>query len=307
MAGLAACDGSEAREGPATGQEHTCGPAEVVAFLDPRLREASGIVRDPRRDGLFWLHNDSGNEALLFAVDSSGASVVTVGVSGATDLDIEDIATGRCGSGWCLYLGDIGDNRAVRPSIGVHVIPLPDLPASVPPHAAEPVSTESTVSPLRTLQLRYPDGPRDAEGILVDDLHRELIIITKGREAEVVMYALDLATRADPDDAEPLLTRIGRLNLPIGANTSQYVTAADLSPDGDWLAVRSYANLFLLPWKGTAQLDTLAVPQALSLLSALEPQGEGLAWAASGDVLYLASEGRGGRPPQLSRIRCRSR
>ena len=39
---------------------------------------------------------------------------------------------------------------------------------------------------------------------------------------------------------------------------------------------------------------------------AFEPQGEGVTWGADGESLYLASEGRNGRPPQLSRILCRS-
>jgi len=312
---VAGCTRGAGREsgGPPT----ACEGAVALAALPEMLGEASGMARDPRRADLFWLHNDSGNEPILFAVDTTGAVRATVRVTGGSSRDLEDIAPGRCGSDWCLYLGDIGDNRGAYASVLVHQLPLPDVPPgpsgsgapAVAPNGAAPGTAthgpyDGVVSPRASWELVYPGGPRDAEGLIVDDARGELLVVTKGRTGPIELYAVPVAELEAAGGATVALRRVGRLAIPVGRNTAQLVTAADLSPDGTRLAIRSYANLFLLRWSGTAAQDTSEAPLVASLLSAFEPQGEGLSWSADGETLYLASEGRDGRPPQLSRIRC---
>ena len=285
-----------------------CGFAVGVATLPAALSEASGIVRDPRRHDLFWIHNDGGHETLLFGVDTTGAVLTTVRVEGAENRDMEDAAIGRWGEDWCLYLGDIGDNRRRRASVRVDVVPLPDLRA-VPTGDPGSDSPEigQVLTPIASWELEYPDRRRNSESLIVDDARRQLVVITKSRDSGPVVYYLDLDEAEDGDGSPKLLTRVGGIAGPIGRSTAQMVTGADLSPDGSTLALRSYASLFLVPWSGVTAIDTTAVPYSLPLFTALEPQGEGIAWGTDGTVLYLASEGRGGRPPQFSRIRCRGR
>lgn len=299
---VSGCAAGASRESGASAA--SCDGAVAVAALPEMLGEASGMARDPRRPDLFWLHNDSGNEPLLFAVDTTGAVRATIRVAGGSDRDLEDIALGRCGDAWCLYLGDIGDNRGAYPSIRVHQLPLPDLPRE--PSGAAPARGpyDGVVAPLASWTLAYPGGPRDAEGLIVDDARGDLLIVTKGRRGPIELYAAPLAELAAARGATVVLGRVGRLAIPVGQNTAQLVTAADLSPDGTRLAIRSYANLFLVRWSGAAAQDTTEAPTVASLLTAFEPQGEGLSWGGDGETLYLASEGRSGRPPQLSRIRC---
>jgi hypothetical protein len=266
--------------------------------LPAPLFEASGIVRDPRRADLFWVHNDSGHQPVLYAVDSTGALAGEVPITGATNRDVEDIAVARCAEGWCLFFADIGDNLAAYAEVYVYRLPLPAIPsdAAVP---ADPVS------PVMTYTLVYPGGARDAESLFVDSDRGELGVVTKGRNGLVELYVADLET-LESVDGPVALERVGRLDVPIGSNVSaQYVTAADLSPDGTRLGVRSYSNLYLFDWAGSATFDTLAVPASFTLLPALEPQGEGLTFTIDGTRIYLASEGRESLPPQLSRIDCR--
>lgn len=307
---LSGCSEGAAREDSAFPQELSCGPATVVAILPESLIEASGIARDPRREDLFWLHNDGGSEALLFGVDTTGAVLVTARIADISNRDMEDVTIGRCGSDWCVYLGDIGDNRSRRSSVRIHVIPLPALPdpeQTAAERSRETDTVDQELTALASWELQYPDGPRDAEGLLVDDSRGELLVISKGRRsAGIVLYSIDLAGFDQSDGKIRTLNRVGRLAIPVGGSTSQLVTAADLSPDGMTLAVRSYASLHLLPWSGAARQDTTLVPYSALLLLAFEPQGEGVTWSADGEFLYLASEGRNGRPPQLSRILCRS-
>jgi hypothetical protein len=301
------CSEGAAQEDSTLARELACGPATVVATLPGSIGEASGIARDPRRDDLFWLHNDSGNETVLFGVDTTGTLLATARISSVTNRDIEDVAIGRCGSEWCVYLADIGDNQSSRSSIQIHRTPLPALPDPHMDASKSGGGVDQELSALASWELDYPDGPRDAEGIVIDDARGQLSIISKGRgSAGVVLYSIDVAEFEQAGDSPRTLRRIGRLAIPIGGNSSQLITAADLSPDGTLLALRSYASLHLLPWSGASSQDTTLAPNSAPLFLAFEPQGEGVAWGSDGEVLYLASEGRNGRPPQLSRIRCQA-
>ena len=73
------------------GPEVCEGPVSLAALPDD-LYEASGIIRDPRREDLFWVHNDSGNASEIYGIDLSGKVVVVVPVSGVPVRDLEDIA-----------------------------------------------------------------------------------------------------------------------------------------------------------------------------------------------------------------------
>jgi hypothetical protein len=269
-----------------------------VGELPAQLAEASGVTRDPRRADVLWVHNDSGHEPILYAVDTTGALLGQVTIVGATSQDPEDVATARCPEGWCLFFSDTGDNLAVRDLVFVHRLPLPDIPsdAAVP---ADPVM------PLMSYALVYPGGARDAESLFVDWERGELGIVTKGRNGMVELYVADLET-LETADGPVALERVGRLDVPIdGDVTAQYVTAGDLSPDGATLAIRSYTVLYLFEWNGSAAFDTLAVPAEANLVPALEPQGEGLTFTIDGSRIYMASEGARSLPPQLSRVDCR--
>lgn len=303
-AGLLACGGPSGDRTMARETPDRCETAEMVGELPSALLEASGITRDPRDADVFWAHNDSGNPAELFAVDATGRLLAIVPVEDAPNRDFEDIAVGPCPAGSCLYLGDIGDNLAVHASVRIHRLPLPELPGATEASDAGEAPTLPAVRPDASWHLVYPAGPRDAEALAIDAQRDELIIVTKGREDVVELYGLPLGELRGRPGSPDTLRRFGRLPLPIGSGTSQLITAGDLSPDGSRLVVRSYTTLYEFAWPGAADFDTLATPAASSLLSALEAQGEGLTWDGSAETLVLVSEGRGGRPASISRIRC---
>src|SRR5215218_2962033 len=88
----------------------------------PAIREASSIVASRRHPGIFWVHNDSGNPAALFAVRRDGTLVREYAVK-APNLDWEDIAVDDEGH---LYLGDIGNNAGLLPIRTVYQLDEPD-------------------------------------------------------------------------------------------------------------------------------------------------------------------------------------
>src|SRR3954452_480338 len=82
-------------------------PVEKLGRFDHRgIAEPSGIVASRKNPGIFWVHNDSGNPPVLFAVKRDGKLVREYRVE-AVNLDWEDIAIDDAGH---LYIGDIGNN-----------------------------------------------------------------------------------------------------------------------------------------------------------------------------------------------------
>ena len=80
----------------------------------PSVPEASGIAV---AGGALWTHNDSAGP-VLFRLDASGRAT-SVAVAGAEVRDREDLAAAACGAATCLYIADIGDNRASRERITI--------------------------------------------------------------------------------------------------------------------------------------------------------------------------------------------
>jgi len=116
--------------------------------------------------GRFWTLNDSGNPPELFLADTTATITGSVRVLGATNIDWEAVSLGPCGSETCVYIGDIGDNRAVRRSVVIYRV-------------VEPTDRDLTQQRIRvkdSLVVRYGDQPHDAEAMVVS------------REGEVAIF-----------------------------------------------------------------------------------------------------------------------
>jgi hypothetical protein len=84
----------------------------AFSFADPRIAESSGLVVSSSGE-LVYTHNDSGDEARVFAVGLDGRTRTTWTLPGVQTRDWEDVARGPDEQGRsCLWLGDIGDNSA---------------------------------------------------------------------------------------------------------------------------------------------------------------------------------------------------
>ena len=250
-------------------------PAEVVGTVTREdLDELSGLVASRRHPGVLWTHNDSGARPTLTALRPTGEVIADLELAGAAAIDWEDLALGpgpEPGVDY-LYVGDIGDNRRRRLEVVVYRLPEPD------PHAlaagAAPVLAEALV-------LRYPGEPENAEALLVDPATGDLYLITKGERAH--LYRADAGA----------LKHEATLDLGVGA----LATAADISPAGDRLVVRTYNRAYLWPRAPGQPLAAALVAPPCDLPVAVEPQGEAIAFAADGAALYTVSESReAGRP-----------
>jgi hypothetical protein len=63
----------------------------LFKFADSQIDESSGLGTSSYGDGIVYTHNDSGDTARFFAVNSSGATVAIYTLKGATAHDWEDM------------------------------------------------------------------------------------------------------------------------------------------------------------------------------------------------------------------------
>lgn len=268
------------------GGEGSAPGCEVVAAgaLPSAVSETSGLARSRRDPDLYWTHNDAGNAPELFALDPSGGLAGRVRVSGAANVDWEDLAAGTCPEGPCLYVADIGDNDGERASVTVYRV-------------AEPEAGAAETAPAAPLRARYPGGARDAEGLFV--IGGRPYVVTKGREGPITLYRYPLPLRPG---GTVTLERVREV-LPAPEAERDRVTGASASPDGRTVAIRSYRRLYLFPadeliaGAGTA-------PREFDLSGLGEPQGEAVALGDDGGVWLTTESEDGDAPPRWARLRC---
>src|SRR4051812_14543452 len=103
--------------------EVQCGVGASPVQL-PHVTEASGLAPSRRHPDLFWTFNDS-EDPTLYGINTNGDLRAHVQVPGMSSGDWEDISVGSCGLQPCVYLADIGDNKASRASIRIFRFPEP--------------------------------------------------------------------------------------------------------------------------------------------------------------------------------------
>jgi hypothetical protein len=246
---------------------------------DSRLAELSGMVV---HDGGLWAVSDGGRSVQVHRIDRSNCGVIDSRTADVDPYDVEDLAVGPDGAFW---VADIGDNDRVRDTVAVVVMP--------------------ERGDARLHRLTYPDGPHDAEALLVDARGRPFVVTKEvGRPA-------GLYRTAEPPQGEgptPLL-RVGELTLPasdtlggpVGGVGSRLVTGAALSADGTVAAVRTYTDAWLFP---VSDGDLVAAFNQTPVRIPLpdEPQGEAVAFEPDG-TLISGSETRRGVLGEIRAVR----
>ncbi len=106
-----------------------CVPVGPARALPHVLRESSGVAWSRSQEGVFFSHNDGGHAASIYAIDVGGGLRGEIPLQGASNRDWEDIATGTCPAGACIYVADVGDNEEVRDQIVLYRVGSSVCPA----------------------------------------------------------------------------------------------------------------------------------------------------------------------------------
>ena len=248
------------------------GPAEVpptvrCQITDARLAELSGLVAVG--DQLLAV-NDGGDQAAVHLLDAA-CQVVDVHTAAVDPYDPEDMAIGADGTVW---LADTGDNNAIRPTVALI--------------ALRPDSTTAVY------RLSYPDGPHDAEALLLAPDGTPYLVTKEVLGASKVYRPasalVDGGTVALAEVAAVNVTLTGTPGGPVGRAGQLMITGGAVSADGSRLALRTYTDAYVWPLAGSDVPGALAAPPVRVPLPE-SPQGEAISFSADNRNLVVASEG----------------
>ncbi len=214
-------------------------PAALIG--SDMISESSGIVKSRRWDDVYWTHNDSGDEARIFAINIKGELIKPpdvvnyrgIAVKGAKNVDWEDIASDDAGN---LVIAACGNNANRRRDLGIYIIKEPD-----------PYNDMET-EPAVKVTFYYPEQDFDTQFKKNFDCEAVFwysgkhYLFTKHRSDNyTVLYRLD-SIEQEKQNPVTLIERF---------NTGQQVTAADVSEDGRKFAILTYNSVWLfVPPKG---------------------------------------------------------
>jgi hypothetical protein len=257
----------------------------------PEIWEASGAALASGSPPRLWVINDS-EQPIVYGVDPGGQIVDRVWVAGVQVQDWEDLSSGPCPTGRCLFIADIGDNAARRTRITVYRIP-------------EPARGSTLSARAEAFHATYPDGPHNAESLFVGADER-IYLITKGRTADVYRFPIPIAPTSTS-----MLQKVGRLTLSASdgtgdkhnGSTNEAATGAALSVDQKWVAVRSNEHVWFFR-ANEFMAGTPGVPIRVNLSGAREPQGEAISFGPSPTIYLVGEGGSKGRPGTVRTLTC---
>ncbi|MER5210072.1 WD40 repeat domain-containing protein [Streptomyces sp. NPDC002838] len=227
---------------------------------DTRITESSGLAASRQHPGIYWTHNDSDDGPYLYAVDSStGRTVATITLTGVgTPRDVEAVSIGPDNQ---IYVGDIGDNFGGRwPYVWIYQL-------------TEPKALKDQTIRATQYVVKYSDGPRDAESLVVDPKTGRTYIIDKKEDGGHLYEGPAKLSASGSNVFKPV------------AAVDLWATDAALSPDGKQLAVRGYLGGIWYDWNAgkIKREGRLSVP--------LQGQGESVSYSADGTKVMYGSEG----------------
>jgi len=225
-------------------------PSErLCTFHDEEVHEASGLVD---RGEVLYTTNDSGDGPILYTVDAHTCSVVAETTYADDVSDVEALAPGNGGTVWT---GDIGDNLEKRSSVAIYSV--------------EPARHGSHEEQADAFTLTYPDGPHNAETLLVNPADDRVYVVTKSVFGGEVYVAP--ATLHDGDN------RLRRF-----AQVPGLITDGTFTPDGRHVVLRTYTSASVYTFPAFGLVGTVQLPK--------EKQGESVSVGRDGRVL-VTSEG----------------
>lgn len=233
---------------------------ELCRFDGTRLAEISGMATSVRHPGVVWAHNDSGDAARIYALDTSTCKILaTVRIDEMKARDLEAMASGRDARGRAvLWIADIGDNRDSWGNVSVTRI-------------REPKRLRDATVRGKTFRFTYEDRPHDAETLLAAVNGAQLWVVSK-QLANGTLYALPKPLRSD------------RINIAKAIRQEEgLITDGAVSPDGRRYVLRDYFDAVIFDGAPPGrEVTRFSLP--------VQTQGEAITWTSDGRALLTASE-----------------
>ncbi|XP_052269662.1 uncharacterized protein LOC127871061 isoform X2 [Dreissena polymorpha] len=249
---------------------------KVATVSSNEIHEASGLCASRLHRDVLYTHNDSGDHTgSIYAISAhDGSTIAQITIHGATNIDWEDIACGKCPGHpqeFCIYIADIGGNTHAAANTIYRI----KEPATFSSHLT--VDLDST--------LTFAWSEHNAETLMVDP-HGELYVVSKivgghGRMVKLPSSAWGSSHAASVTDGI-------HLNLD---STRNYPVGGDISPSGYEVLIKTldHVNYYYVP-DGDYMKHMTSRP--IQLPYEREGQGESIAWASDGRGYFTLGEGR---------------
>ncbi len=256
---------------PNASRESRFSPSRLLAKLAiPALHESSGLAPSHIRPDMLWSHNDSGDDARLFAFDLQGSLIAAMHVQGASAQDWEDMASFQQNGKPYLLVGDTGDNQRHRTSYTLYRIP-----EQPPDNGALEVD--------QAVEFRFETGPADCEAIAFDTERNEVLLVDKGWDLACRVYVLSWPSELN--DAPPMHVARHISTLHIAG-----VTGMDIDRDGRHAIVSTYGSAYEFSRKADEDWKAAFGRKGCTVPLPARKQGESICYAADGQSLFLTSE-----------------
>lgn len=214
-----------------TGKKVTEDPLKTIFDFPKKLSEVSGMVV---MDSLIWVIEDSGNEAEVYGLDSTGKITTTISLTGITNKDWEDLTKDASNN---LYIGDFGNNGNIRKDLCIYKLNAGDLS-----------STE--VQPSEIIRFYYPDQtdfPPKKSALFYDceaffELNGFFYLFTKNRSKgfDGTTYVYKVPNKQGTHAAQLMGTY-----QTCDTFNSCAITSAAVSSDGKKVVLLSHSKLWL--------------------------------------------------------------
>lgn len=291
-----------------------CQEAKHISNLDAPLVEASGLQASSKNPGVFYTMNDDPEKvSSVYMVDRNGTLLGSLLMDRLSDMpwephgerrfgDWEALALGPCSVGSsesCIYIADIGNNCArkdtscpwMRKDNIYSLIRIPEPTLSEFSAIHEPISVTS-----RRLKFKYPDGPHDAETLVVAPGGRAYVVTKDLNKSGLYELPMAWLSMAAPPSAPPNATKLALLEGVSGELVADGDFSLDRGGAVTGLTIRTYSKVLHYPVqrdepksvdsRGESQDLSVALAKAVSeepcqLASpakSIQRKGEGLTW-----------------------------
>ncbi len=253
------------------------GPVQKGLVQDKAIDEASGLSRSQLDPGVLYTHNDSGGEPVIYRMDTLGKSLAPIRLIEVKNRDWEDMDVGpgpEKGKSY-VYVGEIGDNDAKYSSVQLLRFEEPQN------------NNEIKVKP-DIIKLNYPDGPRDAETVMIDPKGGDLFILSK-RDSSNTLYRVPVSELHKPE-----ITLEKVMKLPV-----TMAVGGDISADGSKILIKNYWAVYYWERKPGESIPEALSRNPVQLPYSPEPQGEAITFSEDGQSYFTLSEKRYGVEPML--------
>jgi len=248
---------------------------ELCKLANQAIKESSGLACGRVNPGVFWTHNDSGDQPRLFAFNAKGEDLGAFTIAGAAARDWEDLASFKIGEQGFLLIADVGDNAEKRALYSLYLVAEPRL------EAGGPAGAKRQLQCLQTINFVYEDGAHNCEAVAVDAQARVAYLVSKRAEAGCKVYSVSLAGEKN---ARQTAKAVAALEIPT-------VTAMDISADNQRAVVLTYGNAYEYVRAADETWAAAFARKGRELKMPARGQGESVCYGPDDRTLYLTSEG----------------